>query len=81
VPNEKFRLSAAPSSGPSQLTSCGIDRFRPVGDFLPSFTGTASPDVDVTSSSVGLDPSATTFSLGAVLAAANVVKSHLIQSN
>jgi hypothetical protein len=40
----------------------------PVGDFLPSFTGTASPDLDVTSFSVSLDPSATTFSLGAVLA-------------
>ena len=40
----------------------------PVGDFLPSFTGTASPDLDVTSFSVSLDPSATTFSLCAVLA-------------
>jgi hypothetical protein len=40
----------------------------PVGDFLPSFTGTASPDLDVTSFSVSLDSSATTFSLGAVLA-------------
>jgi hypothetical protein len=40
----------------------------PVGDFLPSFTGTASPDLDVTSFSVSLNPSATTFALGAVLA-------------
>jgi hypothetical protein len=40
----------------------------PVGDFLPSFTGTASPDLDVTSFSVSLDPAATTFALGAVLA-------------
>ena len=40
----------------------------PVGDFLPSFTGTASPDLDVTSFSVSLDPGATTFSIGAVLA-------------
>ena len=40
----------------------------PVGDFIPSFTGTASPDLDVTSFSVSLDPSGTTFSLGAVLA-------------
>jgi hypothetical protein len=40
----------------------------PVGDFLPSFTGTASADLDVTSFSVSLDPTATTFSLGAVLA-------------
>jgi hypothetical protein len=40
----------------------------PVGDFIPSFTGTASPDLDVTSFSVSLDPGATTFSLGAVLA-------------
>src|SRR5437868_2578208 len=40
----------------------------PVGDFIPSFTGTASPDLDVTSFSVTLEPSATMFSLGAVLA-------------
>jgi hypothetical protein len=40
----------------------------PVGDFLPSFTGTASPDLDVTSFSVSLDPAATSFALGAVLA-------------
>jgi hypothetical protein len=40
----------------------------PTGDFLPSFTGTASPDLDVTSFSVSLNPAATTFSLGAVLA-------------
>jgi hypothetical protein len=40
----------------------------PVGDILPSFVGTGSPDLDVTSFSVSLDPSATTFSLGAVLA-------------
>jgi hypothetical protein len=39
-----------------------------VGDILPSFIGTGSPDLDVTSFSVDLDPSATTFSLGAVLA-------------
>lgn len=39
-----------------------------VGDFIPSFTGTPSPDLDVTSFSVSLDPSATMFSLGAVLA-------------
>lgn len=40
----------------------------PVGDFSPSFTGTPSPDLDVTSLSVSLNSSATTFSLGAVLA-------------
>ena len=40
----------------------------PTGDFLPSFVGTASPDLDVTSFSVALDPGATTFTLGAVLA-------------
>jgi hypothetical protein len=40
----------------------------PTGDFLPSFVGTASPDLDVTSFSVSLNPSATTFTLGAVLA-------------
>jgi hypothetical protein len=40
----------------------------PVGDILPSFVGTGSPDLDVTSFSVSLDASATTFTLGAVLA-------------
>jgi len=40
----------------------------PVGDILPSFIGSGSADLDVTSFSVSLDPSATTFSLGAVLA-------------
>jgi hypothetical protein len=40
----------------------------PVGDILPSFVGTGSPDLDVTSFSVDLDSSATTFSLAAVLA-------------
>jgi hypothetical protein len=40
----------------------------PVGDFIPSFTGTPSADLDVTSFSVTLDPSATMFSVGAVLA-------------
>jgi hypothetical protein len=40
----------------------------PVGDVLPSFVGTGSPDLDVTSFSVDLDPSATAFSLAAVLA-------------
>lgn len=40
----------------------------PVGDILPSFVGTGSPDLDVTSFSVSLDPGVTTFSLGAVLA-------------
>jgi hypothetical protein len=38
------------------------------GDILPSFVGTGSPDLDVTSFSVSLDPGAMTFSLGAVLA-------------
>jgi hypothetical protein len=40
----------------------------PVGDIIPSFVGTGSPDLDVTSFSVSLDPAATMFSLGAVLA-------------
>ena len=40
----------------------------PTGDFLPSFVGTASGDLDVTSFSVALNPAATTFTLGAVLA-------------
>jgi hypothetical protein len=37
-------------------------------DIIPSFTGTGSPDLDVTSFAVSLDAAATTFSLGAVLA-------------
>ena len=40
----------------------------PANDFLPSFVGTASPDLDVTSFSVSLNPAATSFTLGAVLA-------------
>lgn len=52
-------------SSPALATATVSD---PVGDFLPSFVGTASPDLDVTSFSVSLDPGATTFSLGAVLA-------------
>jgi hypothetical protein len=52
-------------SSPALATATVSD---PVGDFLPSFVGTASPDLDVTSFSVSLNPSATTFSLGAVLA-------------
>jgi hypothetical protein len=39
-----------------------------VGDIIPSFTGIGSPDLDVTNFAVSLDSSATTFSLGAVLA-------------
>jgi len=38
------------------------------GDIIPSFTGTGSPDLDVTSFSVSLNPAGTTFTLGAVLA-------------
>lgn len=37
-------------------------------DIIPSFTGVGSPDLDVTSFAVSLNPAATTFSLGAVLA-------------
>ena len=40
----------------------------PANDFLPTFVGTASPDLDVTSFSVSLNPAGTTFTLGAVLA-------------
>lgn len=40
----------------------------PVGDFLPSFVGTASGDLDVTSFSVDLNGPATTFTIGSVLA-------------
>lgn len=40
----------------------------PVGDFLPSFTGTKSPDLDVTSFSVVLDANSNAFLLQAILA-------------
>jgi len=40
----------------------------PVGDFLPSFTGTEVPDLDVTSFSVDFDPVASAFFLQAVFA-------------
>jgi len=40
----------------------------PVGDFIPSFTGTASPDLDVTSFSVDYVSLKKTFLLGASLA-------------
>lgn len=39
-----------------------------VGDVLPSFVCTGSPDLDVTNFAVSLDAGATTFSLGATLA-------------
>ena len=39
-----------------------------VGDILPSFVGSGSPDLDVTNFAVSLDAGATTFSLGATLA-------------
>ena len=42
----------------------------PVGDYLPSFAGTQSPDLDVTSFSVAYD--GTNFLLGATLAGAIV---------
>ena len=38
------------------------------GDIIPSFVGTGSPDLDVTNFAVSLNPSATTFTLGATLA-------------
>ena len=40
----------------------------PTGDFLPSFAGPVSPDLDVTSFSVSLDSSSTNFNIGAVFA-------------
>jgi hypothetical protein len=58
-------LSTLTVSSPALATATVSD---PVGDFLPSFVGTASPDLDVTSFSVSLDPTDTTFTLGAVLA-------------
>ena len=40
----------------------------PVGDFLPSFTGPRSADLDVTSFSVNYNPATMNFMIGAVLA-------------
>jgi hypothetical protein len=64
----KIRLAAAllPIIASSPAGASTVS--DPVGDILPSFVGTGSPDLDVTSFSVSLDPGATTFSLGAVLA-------------
>lgn len=62
----KFLLAILPITISSPVLAATIS--DPVGDFLPSFVGVASPDLDVTSFSVALDPGATTFTLGAVLA-------------
>ena len=40
----------------------------PVGDILPSFTGTGSPDLDVTSFSVNFDHTTSNFTLAATFA-------------
>ena len=62
----KFLLAILPITISSPVLAATIS--DPVGDFLPSFVGVASPDLDVTSFSVALDPGATAFTLGAVLA-------------
>lgn len=62
----KFALALLPIILSSPAVGATV--VDPTNDFLPSFVGTASPDLDVTSFSVSLDPSATTFTLGAVLA-------------
>jgi hypothetical protein len=64
----KIRLAAAllPFVISSPVVAATVS--DPVGDILPSFVGTGSPDLDVTSFSVSLDPGSTMFSLGAVLA-------------
>lgn len=62
----KFALAVLPITLASPALAATVS--DPTGDFLPSFVGTASPDLDVTSFSVSLDPGATTFTLGAVLA-------------
>jgi hypothetical protein len=63
-----FRLTVALSSLVAASSAVASTVPDATGDFIPSFTGTASPDLDVTSFSVSLNPSATTFTLGAVLA-------------
>ena len=62
----KLLLAVAPIALSSPVLAATVS--DPTGDFLPSFVGVASPDLDVTSFSVALDPGATTFTLGAVLA-------------
>src|SRR5690242_17055508 len=62
----KFAVALLPIALGSPALAATVS--DPTNDFLPSFVGTASPDLDVTSFSVSLDPGATTFTLGAVLA-------------
>jgi hypothetical protein len=64
----KFAVALLPMIASSPAAAVSATVSDPVGDILPSFVGTGSPDLDVTSFSVTLDASATTFSLGAVLA-------------
>lgn len=53
------------AAAPAHATATVSD---PTGDFLPSFAGPVSPDLDVTSFSVSLDSSSTNFNIGAVFA-------------
>jgi hypothetical protein len=66
--NLRFAVAFLPLLISAPAAAVSITVADPVGDILPSFVGTGSADLDVTSFSVSLDPSATTFSLGAVLA-------------
>ena len=66
--NLRFAVAFLPLLISAPAAAVSITVADPVGDILPSFVGTGSADLDVASFSVSLDPSATTFSLGAVLA-------------
>lgn len=64
----RFAAALLPLLISSPAAAAAITIADPTRDIIPSFTGTGSPDLDVTSFSVTLDSSVTTFSLGAVLA-------------
>jgi hypothetical protein len=66
--NLRFAVAFLPLLISAPAAAVSITVADPVGDILPSFVGTGSADLDVASFSVSLDPSAATFSLGAVLA-------------
>ena len=57
------------AAAPAHATATVSD---PTGDFLPSFAGPVSPDLDVTSFSVSLDSSSTNFNIGAVFARTSI---------
>lgn len=62
----KLLLAAIPLFAATPAAATDVS--DPTGDFLPSFTGPQSPDLDVTSFSVNFNPETELFILGATLA-------------